>query len=260
MSLCSRLALAGPVLAGLLSACASVSPAADQPPLDGTAWVLSSLSARALEPDTIVTLRFERGRAGGVDGCNRYVTSYGAEGTTLRLLANGASTQMACPRPVMLQAVAYLQTLADTYAYKVVDGKLHLLGADGALLATFAPQSQGVAGTEWQVTGYNNGRQAVVGMLDGTVLTMAFAADGKVSGSAGCNAWMGTYAQSGESLKFGPSATTRKMCAKPAGVMEQEQAFLKSLQTVASARQEGNRLELRSADGALAVSLARARD
>ena len=260
MSLRSRLALAGLVLAGLLSACAAVSPAAENPPLDGTAWVLASLSARTPEPGTIVTLRFEHGRAGGVDGCNRYVTSYTAEGATLRLLANGASTQMACPRPVMLQAVAYMQTLADTYAYKVVDGKLHLLGADGALLATFAPQVQDVAGTEWRVTGYNNGRQAVVGVLEGTTLTMAFAADGKVSGSAGCNDYMGTYAQSGESLKFGPSATTRRMCAQPAGVMEQEQAFLKSLQMVASARQEGNRLELRSVDGALAVALARAGD
>ena len=256
MSLCSRPALAGLVLAGLLSACASVSPAADNPPLDGTAWVLSSLSARALEPGTIVTLRFERGRAGGVDGCNRYVTSYTAEGATLRLLANGASTQMACPRPVMLQAVAYMQTLADTYAYEVVDGKLRLLGADGALLASFAPQSQGVAGTEWRVTGYNNGRQAVVGVLAGTSLTMVFAADGKVSGSAGCNTYMGTYAQSGESLQFGPSATTRKMCAEPEGVMQQEQAFLESLQQVATARREGDRLELRGADGALAVSLA----
>ena len=258
MILRSRLAVASVVLAGLLSACASVSPAAETPSLDGTAWVLSSLPGRTLEPGTIVTLRFEAGRAGGVDGCNRYVTSYTAEGATLRLLANGASTQMACPRPVMLQAVVYMQSLADTNSYRVEGGHLRLLGADGAVLATFAPQPQGAAGTEWRVTGYNNGKQAVVSVLAETTLTLAFAADGKVSGSAGCNRYMGTYAQSGESLKFGPSATTRKMCAQPEGVMAQEQAFLKALQSVATARQEGDRLELRAADGALAVSLARA--
>ena len=257
MILRSRLAVASVALAALLSACTSVPPAAETPSLDGTAWVLSSLPGRTLELGTIVTLRFDSGRASGVDGCNRYVTSYAAEGATLRLLANGASTQMACPRPVMLQAVVYLQSLADTNAYRVEGGHLQLLGADGAVLATFTPQAQGVAGTRWRVTGYNNGRQAVVGVLDGTNLTLAFAADGKVSGSAGCNDYLGTYAQSGESLKFGPSATTRKLCAQPEGVMAQEQAFLKALQSVATARQEGDRLELRAADGALAVSLDR---
>ena len=257
MSLCSRLALAGLVVSGLLSACTSVSPAAETPSLDGTAWVLSALPGRPVEPGTIVTLRFDGGRAGGVDGCNRYVTSYSADGANLRLLASGASTQMACPRPVMLQAVVFMQRLADTQAYRIEGGELQLLGGDGEVLAKFAPQAQTVAGTEWRVTGYNNGRQAVVGVLAGTTLTMAFAADGKVSGSAGCNPYMGTYAQSGESLRFGPSATPYKTCDEPEGVMQQEQAFLKSLQLVATARREGDRLELRSADGALAVALDR---
>jgi heat shock protein HslJ len=257
MSLCSRLALTGLAVSGLLSACTSVSPAAETPSLDGTAWVLSALPGRPVEPGTIVTLRFEDGRAGGVDGCNRYVTSYSSDGANLRLLANGASTQMACPRPVMLQAVVFMQRLADTQAYRIEGGELQLLGGDGEVLATFAPQAQTVAGTEWHVTGYNNGRQAVVGVLAGTTLTMAFAADGKVSGSAGCNPYMGTYAQSGESLRFGPSATPYKTCDQPEGVMQQEQAFLKSLQLVATARREGDRLELRSADGALAVALDR---
>ena len=37
--------------------------------------------------------------------------------------------------------------------------------------------------------------------------------------------------------------------------MEQEAGFLAALATVASARREGSRLELRTASGALAVSL-----
>jgi heat shock protein HslJ len=65
---------------------------------------------------------------------------------------------------------------------------------------------------------------------------------------------MGTYTASGASLKLGPAATTRKLCAQP-GVMEQEQQFLKALESVATFRQEGERAELRTADGALAVSL-----
>ena len=37
--------------------------------------------------------------------------------------------------------------------------------------------------------------------------------------------------------------------------MEQEQQFLKALESVATIRQEGERAELRTADGALAMSL-----
>jgi len=84
-----------------------------------------------------------------------------------------------------------------------------------------------------------------------------FAPDGHVSGSAGCNNYSGTFTASGSSLRFGPAAATRKMCAQPEGVMEQEQQFLKALETVATIRQEGDRAELRTADGALAVSLHR---
>jgi heat shock protein HslJ len=47
------------------------------------------------------------------------------------------------------------------------------------------------------------------------------------------------------------------MCASPAGVMEQEQQFLKALETVTTARMEGDRLELRTATGALAATLAK---
>ena len=50
-------------------------------------------------------------------------------------------------------------------------------------------------------------------------------------------------------------ASTRMTCAQPAGVMAQEQEFLQALQTVATARIEPSRIELRRADGALAVSL-----
>ena len=243
-------------VAGLLAAaCTSMAPAADSPTLDGTAWVLSSLPGRTLVPGTTATLQFEGGRAAGSDGCNRFSTSYAVDGATLKISPSGAMTQMACPPAIMEQARAVMASLQGASTYRVDAGQLLLVGADGAVVASFAPQSQALAGTSWRVTGYNNGRQAVVSVLTGTQLTMAFAADGRVSGSAGCNNYSGTYTASGTSLRFGPAATTRKMCAQPEGVMEQERQFLQALETVATIRQEGERAELRTADGALAVSL-----
>lgn len=250
-----RLAVASLALGALVSACTAMSPVADAPGLDGTAWVLSTLPGHTLTADTPVTLRFDAGRASGTDGCNRYSRPYSVQAGTLDFGPGGASTQMACPPQVMQRAAAYTSSLDAVRGYRVESGQLQLLGADGTVLATLAPQPQGLAGTSWRVTGYNNGRQAVVSVLRDTAITMEFPGDGKVGGSAGCNRYSGTYMSVGDSLSFGPAATTRMMCAEPESIMEQEQQFLNALATVAKARQEGDRLELRTADGALAVSL-----
>lgn len=97
--------------------------------------------------------------------------------------------------------------------------------------------------------------RAIVSVLGNTTLTLAFTTDGRASGSAGRNDYTASYTSAASSLSFGPAATTRKICAEPARIMEQERQFLQALRTVAPARQEGDRLELRTADGALAVSL-----
>ena len=239
---------------GLIAACTTMPSAGDPPGLSGTAWVLSSLPGQALRPDAAVTARFEGGRVQGSDGCNRYTAPYTASGAALQVGSGGTSTQMACPPQVMQQAAAFMSALARARRYRVADGQLRLFAADGAVLATLAAQTQTLAGTAWRVTGYNNGKQAVVSVLSGTTLTMAFSAD-KVGGSAGCNRYSAAFTSTGEKLAFGPAAATRMMCAKPERVMEQEQQFLTALETVATARVDGDRLELRTAEGALAATL-----
>jgi heat shock protein HslJ len=62
--------------------------------------------------------------------------------------------------------------------------------------------------------------------------------------------------ESSSTLQFAAAAATRMMCAT-AGLMEQEQAFLNALGNVATFRMEGDRLELRGVDGALAASFRR---
>jgi heat shock protein HslJ len=111
------------------------------------------------------------------------------------------------------------------------------------------------AGTSWRMTGYDNGRQAMTSTLAGTVVTMVFSADGRVSGSAGCNRYGAAYEVKGTGLRFGAAFATKMMCVTPDGVMDQERHFLQALATVASARVEGDRLELRAADGTPAITL-----
>jgi heat shock protein HslJ len=227
------------------------------PQLDGTAWVLHELPGRTLLPQTAATLQFEGDRLSGSDGCNRYRGRYSAAGGKFKVVPPLAGTQMACPPDVMAQARAVTEALTQAGAYDVVDGRLRLLAASGAPLAVFDAQSRELAGTQWRATGINNGRQAVVGLVEGSAITMDFGTDGRVSGSAGCNRYTAAYTAEGlSSVRFEPAATTRMACADPA-VDSQERNFLAALATVASARMEGERLELRTAEGALAVALQR---
>ena len=247
------------VVSALVAACTAMSSPDKATVLDGTNWVLTALPGKQLVADTFVTLRFEDGRVNGSDGCNRYSGTYTASDMQLQFDANMATTMMACPDSLMQQADAYMATLAQVRSYRIAAGQLILLAADDALLANLRRQDQELAGTTWQVISYNNGRQAVVSVLAGTTMTMMFSADNKLSGSAGCNNYMANYTLTAAALDIGAAAVTRKMCANPATIMEQEQQFLTALQTVAAAQQDGGRLELRTASGALAISLMQAK-
>jgi len=263
-------------LAAVCAACSSPNPPPPPPPaalvappqagtpmpptgsamrsLDGSAWTLAWVPGFELPAQPLATLRFEGGRASGSDGCNRYTTTFTRNGSQLRFGTKSAATLMACPPEVMQVANAFGALLYETTAYRIEYDTLTLLGAEGKPLAQLKAQADRLAGTAWQVTAVNNGRQAVVGVLAGTSLTMVFDSDGKLSGSAGCNNYHATYRAEGGALSITAPAATRMMCAQPEGRMAQEAQFLAALATATTARREGDRLELRTASGALAVS------
>jgi heat shock protein HslJ len=245
-------------MGGCASSDRSGGPSGEPVSLEGSAWVLGSLPGRSLVPDATVTARFEDGRVAGSDGCNRYAMPFTTDGTTIRMGPPGLSTQMACPEPTMAQAKAYIAALTNARSFRRDDRTLALLDADGVVLAELRAQSQSLAGTSWDVMNLNNGRQAVVGIVSGATLTMAFDNDGGVSGSTGCNRFTATYRAEGDTLRLSSVATTRMACPDPA-LAEQEQAFLRALESVATLSFEGNRLDLRTADDALALVLVRKR-
>jgi heat shock protein HslJ/uncharacterized lipoprotein YbaY len=224
--------------------------------LAGTGWTLATLNGEAVPAEPAVTLNFgDDGRATGTDGCNRYSTTYTQDGDAVSISPSGASTMMACPEPIMTQAQAYMTALTAAATFTVEGGTLTLLDAGGAAVATFSAVSSDLAGTAWTVTMLNNGQEAVVGVIEGSVLTAEFGADGSLSGSGGCNRFMTSYQSDGVSqITIDPPASTMMACAEPEGVTEQEMQYLAALATAATYTVEGNRLELRTADGALAVS------
>jgi len=227
------------------------------PPLEGSAWELSELPGRILLPERTATLRFERGRVSGTDGCNRYSGRYKTSAVGFELTAPVMSTKMACPEPAMKQAEEFLSALAGTRQARIEGQQLVLRGAGGEFLAALTAQSQELAGTKWQVTAYNMSTGAVGNLLAGTSISIVFSTDGGISGSAGCNEYRGTYTASGQKVRIEAETVTKDSCQQPAGVMRQEALFLKALATVTVALLDGDQLDLRSRDGSLAIKATR---
>ncbi|EKE70592.1 META domain-containing protein [Gallaecimonas xiamenensis] len=89
-------------------------------------------------------------------------------------------------------------------------------------------QSQGsdllaLTGKEWRVEDING-----KGILDGSHVSLNFGDDGRVTGSASCNNFFGSYQFSAGKLELGGLASTQKACV-PA-LMDQEYHFLQTLQ------------------------------
>lgn len=227
--------------------------------LIGSSWLLASLDGQPPIENTTVTVNFSADRVSGSDGCNRFNGAYTLDGMNLTF-GPLAGTLMACPEPIMQQADSFQKALANAKSFKVGEGQLTLLDADNKELATFAVQDMSLAGTSWTVTGYNDGKQAVVSVITGSELNAKFSEDGRVSGSAGCNNFTGSYTVEGDnSVKIGPLASTRKWCPTPEGLMEQERQFLAALASAATYRVDGNRMEMRTARDALAATFTRAK-
>ena len=152
-----------------------------------------------------------------------------------------------------MQETGFLKALASTRSYSLSGSKLTLKSAADKTLLVYKAQSQQLAGTSWTVSAYNNGKQGFESVLAGATLTAVFGKDGNLTGFAGCNNYSGTYKATAPKITIGPLVSTQKHCAEPAGVSDQETRYLAALETAATYRVEGTRLEMRTATGALAA-------
>jgi len=237
----------------MLAACASTaSQQGGEDNLTGQGWNLTLLMDKELVPGSSITALFtSAGKVGGSSGCNQYSGTYIVSGNKLQISSPLASTMMACDQALMDQESAYLTALGGVKSFTISGDQLTLKDANNQSLLVFKAQSQDLAGTSWEVIGYNNGKQAVTSVLAGTTLTAEFGKDGSLTGNSGCNTYKGTYTVTGNQIKIGPLATTRMAC--PQEIMDQETLYLAALQSAATYRIEGTGMELRTKDGALAA-------
>jgi heat shock protein HslJ len=229
--------------------------------LEGRLWKLESYANSDGEvvsvlPGTETTIEFRAGQLGGNTGCNSYFGSYEVDGNSLNIGGTGM-TEMYCgaPEGVMEQEGAYLAALQSAASYQIMNDQLQISNADGeTVLAYTVLEPTPLTGNYWQLLGYNNGRGGFSSVLAGTEITAIFSDDGKLAGSAGCNNYTAGYKVDGDHMSIGPVAATRMMCAEPEGIMDQESAYLAALETAATYQIQNGRMEMRTADGALAAT------
>lgn len=222
--------------------------------LQGREWRLTG--AEADDEDGLVaagiTVTFDGSNMGGFSGVNQYSAGYVAGEDGSLELDEIAATLMAGPEDAMAAEQAYLELLGRCDGYSLSGGTLTLLSAGSPILNYEGGEQVELGDSEWTVVSYNNGKQAVVTVAEGSEITLAFGPDGYASGSAGVNTYNGPYEFSANSVKIGPLATTKM--AGPPELMEQEAAYLVALQATTTWSTRGDTLELRDADGALQVS------
>ncbi len=221
-----------------------------EPSLTGVNWQWVSLTnpvsgTTAVNDPTRYTVLFNTdGTAAIKADCNNVGASYTADAGSISITL-GPSTLAACPEDSLDQQ--YLASLSNAAVYFFQDGDLYLdLTADGGTMQFTAGDAQAPApeptpdpesptspasGILFNLVSYGP-EGAEQSLIEGTQITATFQ-DQTVSGSAGCNDYTGQVTPVNDYFTVGPVAVTAKACAEPAGVMEQEQAYLAALQGTA---------------------------
>ncbi len=199
-------------------------------------------------------LGFDGGKLTGATGCNSFGGSYEQSGDSLKITL-GATTRIGCPPPLDVQERAVLEALPSTAGFTEQSGKLTLLDASGAPLLTYTHLSaSALVGTAWEVTGINTGT-AVSSPIIGSTVTATFDDAGRVTGTAGCNNYTSGYTLHGDTLAVDPVASTSMACNSPAGVMEQETAFLMALERSTTVEAAATGYTLRDSSGSIQLTL-----
>jgi heat shock protein HslJ len=240
--------------------------AADRTPLTGALWVLTGMgdpqNLQAPVEGAYFTAQFTRnpgspsGVVAGSTGCNEYAAAYTANLQEIKINLPNKSDNP-CSDAIVEQEQGYFLALNDARSYTILGSTLYIPYDNGRQeLVYTATQVQSqpsrplsdLDGSYWFL--HTLGNQPT---LPGTTVTASFAinadgASGSMSGSAGCNSYAANF---GDNLGVTTSLTSGERCSEPAGVMEQESAYLEALSRAYGYWLTGDQLILNSSLGAL---------
>ena len=213
--------------------------------LTGT-WTLVSILAQgrgtSMVPLTTITTTFtESGLGFGSAGCNRYVVTYQVSGDRIAV-GKPAVAKNECSSPIGVsdQETIYLSNLKAAERFTIDGERLTFYDLKGTVLLIYdrsasQESSLPIAGIPWILQLYRMESGANMPANLDTEVTALFGTDGTLTGSAGCNAYNGTYTtSSGTTISISePLVTTEKYCIAY-GVMDQEEDYLALLPSVVS--------------------------
>jgi len=226
-------------------------PVVEAPPLEptltGATWQWVSINTGVGQTDvndpTRYTITFNAdGTAAIKADCNNVVASYTTDGSALTIVP-GPTTLAACPEDSL--GDRFVTNLSGVAIYFFQDGDLFMdmkfdsgtlrftaqTADSGGVAEPAAPQLpvSSATGIEFQVVSFGPvGAEQPV--LEGTTITALFS-ETEVSGSAGCNTYVGTMTPVNDFFTVGPIVTTRMACDE--ATMQQEKAFLAALEGTA---------------------------
>lgn len=219
--------------------------------LAGTAWEVAYFFEPAEQvavlPGTRLTTNFLADRYAGSAGCNWYLGTYAVDTEQIRLNAPATTAIHCADEAVNAQEARFFNIMANTIAYAVEDDQLIAYTSDAQRLATYNPaEPTPFEDTTWGLK-FMVSDEDLAPLLPFSEVTAVFA-DGQVTGAGGCNSYSAPYTRDGGTMTIGAIEVTNAQCSEPAGVMEQETAFLAGLAQVAAVEQVGGVLTLLDAN------------
>jgi heat shock protein HslJ len=242
---------------------------ANRAPLEGTYWRLNSLG-EADNPQapvqgadfTALFVRQEGAPSGailGATGCNDYNATYVANLNEIKINPPSRTNNPGCAPGLPEQEQQYFLALNAATTYRILGNNLQIFYGEANVLSftAFVPETTppptggpltGLNGTRWWLISMGNRT-----LSPGTQVTAEFSINpdgstGMIFGFGGCN----TYNAAIQGVfQIGPAASTKKSCAEPPGVMQQEASYLAMLPTANSFSQAYNQLIIGTAGGLL---------
>ena len=104
-----------------------------------------------------------------------------------------------------------------------------------------------LSGSAWIMVSYDG-----TTLLPDTAMTASFE-DGRISGSASCNHYFGSYKLKGDQIQIDGLGWTEMACMDPEGIMEQEQQVMRYLSKAATFSIHGQDMQIITGSGEILV-------
>src|SRR5690606_14961255 len=136
--------------------------------------------------------------------CNVYNASYTATEAGDLTIDPIVATRRSCGDEADGFERAYLDALQGATLWGTEGGQLFLSGTGELVFGAGAAGDATLTGQEWTLTDLGG-----TPIQPGSGITASFGEDGSITGSGGCNRYLGQYTVDGDSLGVGPLAATR---------------------------------------------------